>query len=149
MEAILASEPGASRAPMLRRASLRMRTICRMIVSASVSGSMLPPLSTRPTLRPAKRPGASSTAARPAAPAPSTTVFSISRSVTIACSRRASDTSTMSSTCRRISAIVSDPGRSTAMPSAMVVPEDAGAGASGPRSGDCVRSCANARYAAG
>ena len=82
---------------------------------------MLPPHSTRPTLRPAKRCGCFSSAASPAAPAPSTTVFSISSSITIACSMSPSSTSTRSSTRRRMISRVICPGWPTAMPSAIVL----------------------------
>ena len=80
------------------------------MISASTSGSMLPPHSTSPTLRPAKRARCFSSAARPAAPAPSTTVFSISSSIRIACSMSSSSTSSTSSTRSRISGSVSAPG---------------------------------------
>ena len=81
---------------------------------------MLPPQSTRPTLRPRKRSGCFSSAASGAAPAPSTTVFSISSSSTIACSMSPSSTSRMSATCARDDRARELPGSFTAMPSAMV-----------------------------
>ena len=50
----VASEPGRSRSCTRKRASRPARTMPRSMMSASISGSMLPPHSTRPTLRPAK-----------------------------------------------------------------------------------------------
>ena len=75
-------------------------TMPRSMISASTSGSMLPPQRTRPTFfREARRSFIS--AARPTAPAPSTTVFSISSSIRIACSMSSSETRTTSSTSAR------------------------------------------------
>ena len=59
------------------------RTMPRSMMTDSISGSMLPP-EHDPRAPKALRMGEQ--AARPAAPAPSTTVFSISRSNTMACS---------------------------------------------------------------
>ncbi|KAG1523113.1 hypothetical protein G6F50_018637 [Rhizopus delemar] len=71
----------------------------RSINSPSINGSMLPPVSTSPMRLPLKRslPAscARSSAAKPAAPAPSTTVFSISSSTTMACSISLSLTSSI------------------------------------------------------
>ena len=81
---------------------------------------MLPPLRIIPTLRPKKRSRYLSKAANPAAPAPSTTVFSISSSKRTASSISSSSTSRMSSTNSRIMGRVSFPGVLTAIPSAIV-----------------------------
>ena len=62
---------------------------------------MLPPDSTSPTRLPLKRSGCRISAASPAAPAPSTSVFSISSSISTACSMSPSSTSSRSSTWRR------------------------------------------------
>src|SRR6478609_7256123 len=80
------------------------------------------------TCLPAKRWGDSISAARPAAPAPSDTVFSTSSKSTIAFSSAPSLTSTISSTSLRTIGSVSLPGLPTAMPSAIVLgPKAAGA----------------------
>ena len=73
-------------------------------------------------MRPLNRSGAFSTAARPAAPAPSTTVFSMLINRLTARSISCSETSTMSSTSSRTIACVMRPGALTAMPSASVSP---------------------------
>ena len=52
-----ASEPGRSRTSTRTRARRPARTMPRSMISASISGSMLPPHRTRPTLRPRKRSG--------------------------------------------------------------------------------------------
>ena len=87
---------------------------------------MLPPHSTRPTFLPWKRWRCASTAASPAAPAPSTTVFSISSSSTMACSMSPSSTSRIALTSSRTIGSVSLPGSFTAMPSAIVVVPNSG-----------------------
>ena len=66
------------------------------------------------------------TAASAAAPAPSTTDFSISSSIRTAFSSAGSSTSRMSETCCRMISRVISPGRFTAMPSAIVVPSRSG-----------------------
>jgi hypothetical protein len=83
---------------------------------------MLPPQSTRPTVRPLNQAGSCSAAASPAAPAPSTTVFSMLMRRLTACSISGSDTSRMSSTSWRTMGSVRCPGAFTAMPSASVSP---------------------------
>ena len=83
---------------------------------------MLAPLATSTQLRPANTSGQASSAARLAAPAPSTTTFSMSRYRPTARSMSSSVTTTMSSTSSRAIATVSAPGSTTAMPSAMVIP---------------------------
>ena len=93
----------------------------RPMIAASSIGSMLPPDSTSPTLRPAKRSGWRTSAASAAAPAPSASVFSISSSITMACSTSPSSTSSSSSTKSRITGRQCAPGALTAMPSAMVL----------------------------
>ena len=97
-----ASAPGTSRTSTRKRASRPDLTMPRSMISARTSGSMLPPQRTRPTFLPAKRRGCFISAARPTAPAPSTTVFSISSSIRIACSMSSSETRTTSSTSARI-----------------------------------------------
>jgi hypothetical protein len=92
----------------------------RSMISESIRGSMLPPPSTRHTLRPRKRSGCRRSAASGAAPAPSATVFSISSSITIDCSTSPSSTSTISATLRATISRVILPGSFTAIPSAMV-----------------------------
>ena len=87
---------------------------------------MLPPVMTNPTRRSLKRGGSASTAARPAAPAPSATVFSISRSRLTACSMAASGTTTTSSTNATMISRGRAPARATPMPSAMVGPPGTG-----------------------
>ena len=89
-----AGRPDRWRAGVRRpsRANSRVSTL------ASSRVSMLPPHSTMPTVRPLKRSRCAHTAARPAAPAPSTTVFSMLMSRLTAFSICGSDTSTMSST---------------------------------------------------
>ena len=119
---IRASEPGTSRAHTFSRASRPARTIPRWMMAASSMGSMLPPPSTTPTLRPANSAGSFIMAASGAAPAPSTSVFSMSSSSTMPCSMSPSSTSTTSSTYFSTSSRVKCPGRPTAMPSAMVDP---------------------------
>ena len=117
----LASEPGRSRTSTITRARRPARTMPRSTISASISGSMLPPPSTRPTL-PAAEALAVASAARRAARRPRPRPRS-SRSRAAArsparcrprpragCRRRSS---------RSISR-VSLPGSFTAMPSAMV-----------------------------
>ncbi len=99
--ATLASWPGRSARSMARRLRRPSRASSRVSTLASRRVSMLPPLSTSPTLRPANRSWLAHTAARPAAPAPSTTVFSIVMSRLTAASICGSETSRMSSTRRR------------------------------------------------
>ena len=82
----------------------------------------MPPHSTSPMVLPAKREGLLSTAASPAAPAPSTTVFSICNSSATAFSSAGSSTSRMSSTRSAITFEVKSPGTLTAIPSASVSP---------------------------
>ena len=69
----------------------------------------------------------------PAAPAPSTTTFSISRSRFIASSTDVSSTVTMSSTSSRTSTWVTEPATGTAMPSAIVGAAELGGDAGGRR----------------
>ena len=85
-------------------------------------GSMLPPVITRPTRRPSKRAGSASTAASPAAPAPSATVFSMSRSRLMASSMVSSRHEHLVVDQRGDDRLGERPARGTAMPSAMVVP---------------------------
>ena len=131
------AEPGEQRGDIGERAGRRARrraaaperpdlTMPRSMISASTSGSMLPPDRNEPDLVAGEARGAFITAARPTAPAPSTTVFSISSSIRIACSMSSSPTSTTSST-RLISGKVSAPGDLTPMPSAIVAGALAGA----------------------
>ena len=77
------------------------RSSSRTMMEASMRGSMLPPHSTRPTLRPRNFSGLTSMAARPAAPAPSAMVFCKVRYALTARSRCASSTSTISDTSSR------------------------------------------------
>ena len=91
------------------------------MMDAKSRGSILPPHSTRPTFLPAKRAGYLSSAASPAAPAPSTRVFSISSSMTMACSMSPSSTSSMSVTNALMMPVAITPGVPTAIPSAMVL----------------------------
>ena len=108
-----------SRARRPDRARSRSRTLARRRVS------MLPPHRTMPIFLPAKYSGFAMTAARPAAPAPSTTVFSIWSSRLTALSSCASLTSWISSTSPRITCEVNAPGTLTAIPSASVSPSHA------------------------
>ena len=93
--------------------------------TTSMRASMLPPLSTTADVRSRNVAGYSSSAASPAAPAPSRIVFSISTPSAIASSMRCSDTTTMSSTSSATMPRVSAPGSATAMPSAIVGPPSA------------------------
>src|SRR6266550_4461186 len=81
---------------------------------------MLPPDTTTPTRWPPTRPFASSTAAMPAAPAPSASILVRSRSTTIARAMAWSLTVITSSTYRLTMARVRSAGRRTEMPSAIV-----------------------------
>ena len=83
---------------MCRRDRRPLRIRPRMMTDASSRGSMLPPDSTTPTVRPANRSRCSTRAAMPAAPAPSVTTFSISRSRLMPSSMWSSVTVTTSST---------------------------------------------------
>ena len=86
----------------------------------SMVTSMLPPESTSATRRPASPSGRLSSAASGAAPAPSTTVFSISSRSRIALASSSSFTVTTSSAYRAARSKVTSPTRRTAMPSAIV-----------------------------
>jgi len=81
--------------------------------------------STTPIFRPRNNSGLPSTAASDAAPAPSTTVFSISRSRTRALSISSSRTSNTSLTSASTTRFANGPGRFTAIPSAIVCPRTA------------------------
>ena len=102
--------PGWSGISTWSRVRRPERTSPRMMTEASSRGSMLPPLSTTPTSRPARRAGCSRSAAMPAAPAPSTTTFSISRRRFMASSTVVSSTVTISSTSSLISSAGDGPG---------------------------------------
>ena len=111
--------PGASAMPTRSQISRLECARPRRIRTESSRRSMLPPHSTRPT-RGRRSARDTPSAASPAAPAPSTTVFSISRSVRIASSIASSSTSRMSPTSASMIGKVSSPGALTAMPSAIV-----------------------------
>ena len=106
-----ASEPGRSRTSTSTRARRPARTMPRSMISESISGSMLPPAQHQSHLScRAKRARLRSRAASGAAPAPSTTVFSISSSSTIASSISPSSTSRISATFFAMISRVSAPG---------------------------------------
>ncbi len=87
---------------------------------------MLPPQITVPTFLPLKRSGCASSAAIPAAPAPSATIFCFSAKVAIAVSIAVSSTSMISLTKSSMMARVILPGFFTAIPSARVWPPQLG-----------------------
>ncbi len=99
--AIAASAPGRSGTSTRSRTILPDRASARDSTDASTRASMLPPLAITATVLPRNRSGYCSTAASAAAPAPSTTDFSISTYSAIASSMRCSDAVTMSSTSSR------------------------------------------------
>ena len=71
----LASTPGRSGMVRRNETMRSSRSSSRTMMEARMRGSILPPHRISPTLRPRKRAGSASMAARPAAPAPSAMVF--------------------------------------------------------------------------
>ena len=120
--AIWPNTPGRSGIVMRNDTMRFSRSSSRTTIEARMRGSILPPHRIRPTLRPAKRSGAASIAARPAAPAPSAMVFCSVRNAFTARSISASSTRMMSLTSSRTIGKVRAPALLTAMPSASVAP---------------------------
>ena len=98
------------------------RSNSRTMTEARMRGSILPPHRIKPTLRPAKRSGSASMAARPAAPAPSAMAFCNVKNPLTALSISGSSTKIMSLTNSRTIGSVNAPTFFTAMPSASVAP---------------------------
>ena len=113
--------------PMRSRTMRPSRTRPRVSTQDRSRTSMLPPQMTAPTLRPAKRSFSFISAATPAAPAPSATIFCCSTRTWTAVSIWPSSTSRMSATSSSMIGRVSAPGFLTAMPSASVWPPALGA----------------------
>ena len=115
-----ARAPGTSGIPTVTRMRRPERTSPRWMMDERAIRSMFPPERMSPTRLSLNRSFCWARAASPAAPAPSTTVFSTSRRSRTAVSISSSSTRKMSSTCSRTMGRVRSPGRLTAIPSAMV-----------------------------